>query len=344
MDTERSNFEAKTGVQPGAVTRTIMEKMMEQNPTQLRIDRVEDALSVLKGEKEAIAPKSPEPEPTKKQLYWREMYQTGATNPYRKDRKPVQWDAFRDASYEFIMEPSEFAKHITKHIRAIDTDFRGGVDIGDAKVRLQRMAAMGVNIVPYFVFDVVTSIPAALIETYAEKWLSVNGHLDKDTRKTVNTYLRGAKKIIDVQNDKVVTALGDIIASKQAGEKVYFTHEISDKGADLAQTAMEDYLKDAINGPVLESINRILYQVPIGGALWEQFCARITALQERSALNKGIAKSMYMGVGTAIGVYRELEEWKKEVKLGKKKPISPSSLIAQKIWDVLLPRLAQPAM
>lgn len=276
-----------------------------------------------------------------KHAYWRNMYQTGETNPYRKDRKPVQWDAFRDASYEMIMQPGEFAKHIGEHIRAIDTDFRGGVDIGDAKVRLQRMAAMGANIVPYFVFDVVTSIPAALIETYVENWLSANGHLDKDTRKTVNTYLRGAKKIIDVQNDKVVTALGDIIASKQAGEKVYFTHELSDKGADLAQTAMEDYLKDAINGPVLESINRILYQIPIGGALWEQLCARITALQERSPLNKGIAKSMYMGVGTAISVYRELEEKKKLVKQGHKDPSSPSSLIAKKIWDVLLPRFGQ---
>lgn len=276
-----------------------------------------------------------------KQTYWRNMYQTEETNPYRKDKKPVQWDAFRDASYELIMEPSEFAKHIGKHIRAIDMDFRGGVDIGDAKVRLQRMAAMGANIVPYFVFDVVTSIPSGLIEEYVDKWLSVNGHLDKETRKTVDAYLRGAKKIIDVQNDKVVTALGDIMASKRAGEKVYFTHEISDKGADLVQTAMEDYLKDAINGPVLESINRMLYQIPIGGALWEQLCARITALQERSALNKGIAKSIYMGVGTAIGVYRELEEWKKKVKQREKEPNSPSSLIAQKIWDVLLPRFEQ---
>lgn len=341
MSTERPNFKAKTNVQPNTVTHVIVEKVMEQSPTQLRIDRIEDALSVLKGEKEAIAPKSPEPEPTKKQLYWREMYQTGATNPYRKDRKPVQWDAFRDASYELIMEPSKFAKQITKHIRAIDTDFRGGVDIGDAKVRLQRMVAMGANIVPYFVFDVVTSIPSALLSEYVDKWMNVNAHLDKETRKTFDAYLHGAMKIIDVQNDKVVTALGDIMASKRAGEKVYFTHELSDKGADLLQTAMEDYLKDAVNGPVLESINRMLYQIPIGGALWEQLCARITALQEQSQLNKGVAKSFYMGIGTAFGVYREMKAWKDMVKRKEKKPRSPSSLIAGKIWDVVLPRFEQ---
>ena len=231
------------------------------------------------------------------------------------------------------MEPGEFAKHIGKHIRAIDTDFRGGVDIGDAKVRLQRMAAMGANIVPYFVFDVVTSIPAGLLEVYVEKWLDANGHLDKDTRKTVDSYLRGAKKIIDVQNDKVVTALGDIMASNRAGEKVYFTHEIWDKAADLAQTGMEDYLKDAINGPVLESINRILYQIPIGGALWEQLSARITAMQEKSALNKGLAKSMYMGIGAAIYAYREVR------KKGQKEKKSPSAQIANAIWEVLNPKL-----
>ncbi|MCL4200277.1 hypothetical protein KJZ67_02970 [Patescibacteria group bacterium] len=268
-----------------------------------------------------------------KQAYWRNMYQTGETNPYRKDREPVRWDAFRDASYELIMKPSEFAKHIGKHIRAIDTDFRGGVDIGDAKLRLQRVAAMGANLVPYFVFDVVTSIPSALLNEYAKKWIELNGDLDKKTLKTVKAFMDGGAKIIDVQNDKIVTAWGDIVASKRTGEKTYFTHEIWDKSADLGQTAMDDYLKDAINGPVLESLNRMLYQIPIGGALWEQLASRITALQEQSALSKGIAKSFYMGIGTAIGVYREVRSKKPNEKF------SPSTRISQAIWKVVSPRM-----
>lgn len=270
---------------------------------------------------------------SERQAYWRSMYQTDETNPYRKDKQPIQWNAFKHASYELMTEPVTFAKNLAQHIRAIDIDFRGGVDIGDGKLRLQRALAMAGNAVPFFVFDVLTSIPSGLAGEYAKEWIKRNGHLDAETQKTVNAMLNGAIKIMDVQNDKVVTALGDILASKRTGEKAYFTHEIWDKAADLGQTAMDDYVKDAINGPVLESVNRILYQVPIAGALWEQLCARITALQEKSALNKGIAKSYYMGIGTAIGVYREV----KNKTIDEKR--APSTRISQAIWKVLSPRL-----
>lgn len=247
------------------------------------------------------------------QQYWRNMYQTGELSPYKKDRAPVKFDAVRDATYEAITEPVKAIKNIGKHIRAIDIDFRGGVDIGDTKVRLQRMAIMVGNIVPFLAFDIATSIPSGLIFEYVDPRMKVDAqNIPADGQKfhperVKNSVWSSAKKIIEVQNDKVVTALGDMWVYRLTGEKGAWVHEAADKSADFGQTAAEDYLKDVINGPVLESAARFVFQIPVAGALFEQFWTRLSGLQERSQLNKGIAKSFYMGAGTLIYVLRGLK-------------------------------------
>lgn len=315
-----------------SVSETMLVAMTTEHPEQLRADRVEDAMSVLKGEKDAVVPKPPEPEPTKKQLFWRDIYRSGKLTPYQKDRPGIKLSAIAEAwrTPETQNEKSR--------IMAVDMAIRGGADkeynqLGDMTLRVKRMGTMAVNSVPFFVFDVVTSIPAGLVNEYAKKWVEKNTHLKDRDKRLVNGLFTGTSKIIDVQNDKVVTALGDMLVDNLAGEKSSFTHEVWDKMADLVQTAADDYMKDAVNGPVLESINRALYQIPVAGALWEQLWTRVSLAQEKSQLNKGIAKSFYMGIGTAIGTYRELK--KQEIDMKK----APSTKISLAIWKKINPRL-----
>ena len=59
--------------------------------------RVDAAVAVLKGEKEAVTPKPPEPEPTESQKFWRDIYRTGKLSPYQKDRPGINLKAAKDA-------------------------------------------------------------------------------------------------------------------------------------------------------------------------------------------------------------------------------------------------------
>ncbi len=336
MNTERPNFEAKTGVQPGAVTHAIREKMME-SPMQLRIDRVEDALSVLKGEKEAIAPKPPEPEPTESQKFWREMYRTGKLSPYQKDRPGISLQAVAEA----WKNPETQGQ--TSRLMAVDLALRGGADkeynqLGNMTQRLKRMTVMAGNVAPFMTFDIVTGIPSGVLFEYLDSRpkMKLKEYLENPDRLK-DTLIGGAKKIIEVENDKVVTALGDIVVHKLTGEKGAWTHEAADKSADLLGTAAEDRFKDVINGPVLESLARFVYQIPVAGALIEQGYTRLSLLQEKSQLNKGIAKSFYMGIGLSIHLWRGLHIKLKGAKY-KEKPEAPSARIAHWLWGKITGR------
>jgi len=276
-----------------------------------------------------------------RQQFFRDMYRTGNLSPYQRERPGIDLKKVGEA----WNDPE--TQGVKSRIMAVDLALRGGADkeynkLGDLNRRLQRMGVMGANLVPYFVFDVVTSIPAGLITEYLD--------LSKDVRskrsdvptaeqikadKWADAAWNGLKKNIDVLNDKVVTALGDIMVTKLTGEKGGWTHEAADKSADLLQTAMDDYVKDAVNGPVLESVMRTMFQVPVVGAVIEQGWTRLSLLQEKSQLNKGIAKAFYMGIGYAIGVYRDVKSVPHE------KKYAPSTRLSRGFWKLIEPRFRQ---
>jgi len=317
---------------------SFFEALKRERPDGINWDRVDLAVAVLKGEKEAVTPKPPEPEPTESQKFWRDMYRTGKLSPYQKDRPPVEWSALIDFGKKYFGHPIEFYKNGGKDIMDLDMRLRGGADkeynqLGDMSQRAKRMLVMAGNVVPFMTFDIVTSIPSGLMFEYLEPRMKEDKkNVPAEDRKlhperVKNSLWGGAKKIIEVQNDKVVTALGDLWVQKFTGEKSGWIHEAADKSADLGQTASEDYLKDVINGPVLESVARFIFQIPIAGALFEQGFTRLSLLQEKSQLHKGIAKSFYMGVGTIFYILRGLKYKETDEKK------APSTRIAHKIWS-----------
>lgn len=341
MSAERPAFEPQAPVEPPLVLpESFLKAIKRERPDNFNWDRIEAAMDVLKGDKIAVAPTPPEPEPTEKQKFWRDMYRSGKLTPYQKDRPGISWEAMKMA----WSDPQTQGE--TSKIMAVDMAIRGGADkeynqIGDMNQRLKRMAVMVGNVAPFMTFDIVTSIPSGLIFEYMEPRMKVDAkNVPADGKKVnperlKNSVWGGAKKIIEVQNDKVVTALGDMLVHKLTGEKGAWVHDAADKSADLGQTASEDYLKDVINGPVLESAARFLYQIPVVGALIEQGYTRLSLLQEKSQLNKGIAKSFYMGIGTLFYVLRGL----KYVNTEQKK--APSTRISHWLWNNVFSRRAR---
>lgn len=248
------------------------------------------------------------------QQHWQKIFQNGDYNLYDRNRKPVQWDAFRDASYEWVTDPAKFIKNFGTHIHNIDTDFRGGKDAGGAKERLDRVGAMLGVIAIFTAFDYATSKPF-------KKWIKMIPTEEPDGRKIslssdeLNFNARNGSilKLIDVMNDKYATALGNMLAEKLTGKRG-FVHEVADKGADTLQTAWPKGLNDMVNGTTLESYMRIIAQVPIAGALFEQGITRLALLQERSSLHTATGKMIYMALGVLIRDKRaagkmEASEW-----------------------------------
>jgi len=232
------------------------------------------------------------------QQHWQTIFQNGDYNLYDRNRKPVQWDAFRDASYEWVTNPAEFIKNFGTHIHNIDTDFRGGKDAGGAKERLERVGAMLGVIAAFTAFDYVTSKPFEGL--FPE--IKDNGHLTKEEYRA-NGKNNAITKLIEVLNDKYATALGNMLGERLTGKRG-FIHEVADKGADTIQTAYPNKLphsmNDWVNGATLESYIRIISQVPVAGALFEQGVTRLALWQERTPLHTATGKMIYMALGVFI--------------------------------------------
>lgn len=227
--------------------------------------------------------------------HWQKVFQVGDYSPYNKNKKVPAFDALREATYEAINKPGEFITHVGSHVRKIDADLRGGTDIGGAKERLERVAALSGVIALFTAFDYATSKPI-------EKLLPLKKERDgvklgpDDLR--YNAKIGGLKKIIDVMNDKYATALGNLMVEKLSGKRG-FIHEVADKGADTLQVGF-DNLNDLVNGATLESYMRIFSQLPIAGALFEQAMTRISMWQEKSSIHTATGKMLYMGLGIFI--------------------------------------------
>lgn len=231
--------------------------------------------------------------------HWEQVFQVGEHSPYDKKKKPPQFDALREALYEAIYKPGSFVSHMGQHVRKIDADFRGGKDIGGAKERLERVAALSGVIALFTAFDYATSKPLEklfpLIPDRAKDGQYIKLSAD-DLRS--NGKVGALKKIVEVMNDKYATALGNIMVEKLSGKRG-FIHEVADKGADTLQVGY-DNLNDLVNGATLESYMRIFSQLPIAGALFEQAMTRISMWQEKSSIHTATGKMLYMGLGIFI--------------------------------------------
>ena len=158
---------------PVVIPESFIEALKREKPDGLNWDRADLAVSVLKGEKDAVAPKIPEQEPTESQKFWREMYRTGKLSPYQKDRPKVEWNALVDFGKKYIGHPIEFYTKGGKDIMELDMKLRGGADkeynqLGDMSKRATRMAVMAGNVVPFMTFDIVTSIPSGFMFEYLD--------------------------------------------------------------------------------------------------------------------------------------------------------------------------------
>lgn len=345
MSPEQPHLEAKQSIRTSVVIpESFVEALKAEQPDALNLDRIDGAIAVLKGEKDAVTPKPPDPEPTESQKFFREMYQTGDKSPYKVKRGPVKFDAFK----EVFSNPT--SKTFGEHIMAIDKDFRGGVEIGDMKIRGMRAVVMVGNMAPNIAFDIVSSIPPNLFEKGFEEHLKVDMKTAKDKAKaeiaqtaiadkegkvtpetqalidgltTKVASVRMIGRIGEVMNDKNVTALGNTIMRQLTGEKGWFTGEASDKLNDLLTAGFRDVAEDFLNGPTIESAFRILYQIPVVGALIEQGWTRWTNFQSASEYSKGNLKALYTGIGLFIGVMRDVDG---------KGHNTPSWWITDRVW------------
>lgn len=305
MSAERPNFEANTGAVSGMATATIVEKVLMEDPARIRMDRVEDAMSVLKGEKDAATPKPPEPEPTKSQLFWREMFQTGDLTPYDRNKKAPKWDAYKAAMREMFTDPASFVKHFGEHVRKVDYELRGEKDIGDAKTRLQRIGILLLLGGVFWGFDYVTGpVWKTEFDRLTKGW--------KGDVKQRRALVAAVMKFVSVLNDKYATDLSNLAVDKLTGVKSGFNHQIADKGTDTINVGFVDVLEDKANAPMIESALRILFQIPVVGALIEQGAVRLTNFQEKSSLHTNFGKMNYVALGTYINIMRGLEGYRNE--------------------------------
>lgn len=259
--------------------------------------------------------------PTESQLFWRKMFQTGELTPYDREKPPIKWDAFVNASYEWINDPISFIKNFGEHVKNIDYEFRGEKDIGNAKERLQRTGALLGVFGAFFAFDYLTG---PVWET------EFNRHFPgTDSRKDPNNKVYAAvRKFVSVLNDKYASDLSNLAVTELTGEKGGFNHQIADKGADTLNTGFAEKFDDKMNAPMIESVLRILFQVPIAGALLEQGAVRLTNFQEKSGLHTNFGKMVYMAVGEYYAVMRQKEAQKPDyihAWIDKKRPNAPES-------------------
>lgn len=227
---------------------------------------------------------------TERKLRWQRVFQVGEFTPYQK--KEIKWDSLRNAWYASLTNPAAFLAHVVEHIRKIDIDLRGGKDIGGAKERLERVGALIGVIALFTAFDYATSKPFEKLFP-----IKTGQNLTQD-EVLANGRMGAIKKIIEVMNDKYATALGNMLVEKLSGKRG-FIHEVADKGADTLQVGFDE-INDWVNGATLESYLRILYQVPVAGALFEQAITRLAMLQEKSSIHTATGKMLYMGLGVFI--------------------------------------------
>lgn len=336
MSAERPSFQPQKPAEPPLVLpESFLEAIKRERPDNINWDRIDEAVAILK--------KPPEPEPTEKQKFWRDMYRSGKLTPYQKDRPWLGWQAAKDAWNNPELQGE------SSRIMALDMAIRGGADkpynqLGSMPHRIERMGVMVWNLVPFTAFDILTSIPGNLFLEGAKRYKSRHAKLlsatntvqsEKERTALIAGLLDGSRRGLEIANDKFTTALGDWYVKWLTGDKGAWTREPSDKTGDFLDGAVGMYVEDAVNGPVVESVMRFIYEIPVVGALIEQGWTRLAAWQESSPFTKATGKAVFGGLGIMIGTIIQLKESDKEIQMGAayKKPTSPSKMIAQATWS-----------
>jgi hypothetical protein len=236
-----------------------------------------------------------------RQTHWQKIFQTDGYNLYDRERKPVKWNAFREACYESMTDPVKFIKNFGEHIQKIDYEFRGEKDAGNLKERAERIAVMLGIIGAFTTFDRATSFWIGEKSLFFGK---VPRHTDDRAR---DAGVAAFVKLAEVMNDKYASALANMTVERLSGKRG-FVHEVADKGADTLTVAVMEKLEDWVNGPNLEAAQRILFQIPIAGALLEQGFTRLSLLQEKSSIHTATGKMFYMALGTYFFTRRNVKE------------------------------------
>lgn len=306
MNPETPKFEAKTiktfSIPDGAKMLVFEQTFFNEEPSVIAKDSVP-------GVEIPVVPSisSPEvskkaPEYTESQLFWQKMFENGDQVLYNREKGSIKTDALKAALSEAKRDLPEFMKNFGKHVHDIDTDFRGGRDAGDVKERLQRTGTLLGVLGLFTAFDWGTS--KAIEQPFNRIFPTEGKTKDKDKQYFA---MRGAlRKVLEVMNDKYASVLGNMLVENLSGKRG-FIHEVADKGADTITVGIDGW-DDWVNGSTLESAQRILFQVPIAGAILEQGLTRLSMFQEKSPLHTVTGKMLYMGLGVLL---RELEVGKK---------------------------------
>ena len=195
----------------------------------------------------------------------------------------------------------QFIKNFGEHVRKIDYEFRGEKDAGGAEERLERVGALLGVIAVFTAFDWATSFWKDDESLFFGKVPRETGDPARDGNIAAFT------KLVEVMNDKYATALGNMLGERLSGKRG-FIHEVSDKGADTLTVGLKDKYEDLVNGPNLEAVQRILFQIPIAGALLEQGTTRLSLWQEKSSLHTATGKMFYMALGAYLFTRRGVKE------------------------------------
>jgi len=345
MNPETPKFEAKTiktfSIPDGAKMLVFEQTFFNEEPSVI-------AKESVSGVEIPVVPSISSPEvskiveePTEKQKFWRDAYRTGELSPYQKDRPKINLKAAADA----WKDPK--SQGVESRIMAVDLALRGGADknynqLGDMSKRATRMAVMVGNTVPFMAFDILTSIPGNLflegVEIYktrhSESRSGGGAATDKARLAAISGALDGPRRMFEILNDKMTTALGDKLVQTLTGEKGGWIHESSDKTGDFLDGAVGMYYEDSVNGPMVESAMRFMFEIPVVGALVEQGWTKLSAMQERSPFTKAFGKAVFGGLGTMVGTMNRLKELDKKEMLKDAyiEPKSPSKKISEAIW------------
>lgn len=291
-------------------------------------------------------------EPSNSQIFFRDMYRTGNLSPYQKDRPSINWKIAGEA-WE-----NPQSQGTNSRIMALDLALRGGADkpynqLGDMGHRALRMTVMAANVVPFTIFDIVTSIPGNLFlegvklnKDNHKKLREGNAATDEEKNRAavISGLLDGPRRGLEIANDKFTTALGDRFVQMLTGEKGQWIREPSDKMGDFLDGSVGMYAEDAVNGPIVESTMRLLYNIPVAGAIIEQGWTKLAKWQESSPFTKATGKAVFGGLGIMIGTVLSLKETDKKTQAIKqygdpgytqyyKEPSSPSKMISVWAWN-----------
>lgn len=289
--------------------------LQRERPDGLNWDRIDAAVAVLKGEKEAVTPKPPEPEPTRQQQWLRKVLETGDQSPLIV--RDVNWDALNTAVKEFREKPGDFFK---KQMWDMDKALRGGRDLKGWKERGERVGVFGVIMAAAMAMDLVMS-DSVLNPVFAKRENGQRVRLSqKDGASQLHKwfgqpkyewakYGRGKAKLLSYFTDKFVVNGVNFLLQKATADKTKLVREFTEQIGDFGNIISDPY-DDLVNGTSVEMVVRILSQVPLLGAPVEQIFARINKGIETNAITKLTGKAVSIGAGVLVKEYID-DKWPK---------------------------------